>query len=343
MFKARPVRIVALDMGPDYCRYIQQQLEARGIECNLTKIAPFCLLEPAHLAHVEPTRKLLQRQTNELVIFSPFTSELFLEEPDFTIAFSGYRSLYQPEHLKIIPYVWKKNQVMDFSGVPGLLWNQKPDLSIGFLGRFYEDRKVVRYTRFLPHFLKKYLLQGKHLPYVYRGKFSQRSLLVWMPCYIRLEVMQRLHQTHLPGAIINHTYCGSQQEDENYQTHMLNHTYSLCVRGFENFSFRFYEALSYGRVPVLIDTDTVLPPNIDWDELCVRVPIHKLHKIEDIIREDYETKSTQDFLERQQKALQMMNTLGQLHWLDELIEEIVQAATKAPTSSLPYQMSGLPT
>lgn len=50
--------------------------------------------------------------------------------------------------------------------------------------------------------------------------------------------------------------------------------YALCVRGWGNYSFRFFEAMSLGRIPVLVDTDCPLPleDEIDYDRLMVRVP-----------------------------------------------------------------------
>lgn len=50
--------------------------------------------------------------------------------------------------------------------------------------------------------------------------------------------------------------------DEN----LRSATYALCVRGTGNFSARFYEALSFGRVPLFVDTRCVLPLEhlIDW-------------------------------------------------------------------------------
>jgi len=48
--------------------------------------------------------------------------------------------------------------------------------------------------------------------------------------------------------------------------------YQLCCRGGGNFSHRFYETLAAGRIPVLIDTDTMLPPNVPnglWDRCIV--------------------------------------------------------------------------
>jgi hypothetical protein len=58
-----------------------------------------------------------------------------------------------------------------------------------------------------------------------------------------------------------------------YYSNMLSGSYTLCMRGGGNFSYRFYEALSFGRVPVLIDTDNVLPfeDHIDWDKYIMRI------------------------------------------------------------------------
>lgn len=49
--------------------------------------------------------------------------------------------------------------------------------------------------------------------------------------------------------------------------------YILCVRGGGNFSVRFYETLAMGRIPILVNTDCLLPLNdmIDWKKHCVWV------------------------------------------------------------------------
>ena len=47
--------------------------------------------------------------------------------------------------------------------------------------------------------------------------------------------------------------------------------YTFCMRGSGNFSVRFYEVLAVGRIPVLLDTDCLLPLDgiINWNEHCV--------------------------------------------------------------------------
>ena len=42
---------------------------------------------------------------------------------------------------------------------------------------------------------------------------------------------------------------------------ILGSDYTICMRGEGNYSFRFYETLDLGRIPVFIDTDCLLP----WD------------------------------------------------------------------------------
>lgn len=63
-----------------------------------------------------------------------------------------------------------------------------------------------------------------------------------------------------------------------YVDSVFNNLYSLCVRGAGNWSYRFFEALSAGRIPVLVDTDCVLPLDsaIDWDRHICRIPIGRI-------------------------------------------------------------------
>ena len=58
-----------------------------------------------------------------------------------------------------------------------------------------------------------------------------------------------------------------------YCTNISDNLYTLCVRGAGNFSYRFYEALCMGRIPILIDTDTSLPFDkiIDWNNYIIKI------------------------------------------------------------------------
>ncbi|BAZ46271.1 hypothetical protein NIES4102_33010 [Chondrocystis sp. NIES-4102] len=68
--------------------------------------------------------------------------------------------------------------------------------------------------------------------------------------------------------------------------------YSLCVRGTGNYSGRFYMALNGGRIPVILDTDVVIP----WEDKLhiIKIPLHSLEKIGDIILEHFEQTSEEE-------------------------------------------------
>ena len=66
-----------------------------------------------------------------------------------------------------------------------------------------------------------------------------------------------------------------------FDDNLRSATYALCVRGTGNFSARFFEALSFGRIPLLVDTDNVLPfeDEIDWSAHVVKVDARVVHEL----------------------------------------------------------------
>jgi hypothetical protein len=72
---------------------------------------------------------------------------------------------------------------------------------------------------------------------------------------------------------------------EQFVRNMMDTDYTLCVRGAGNFSIRFYETLSAGRIPILINTRCVLPfaDRIDWRKHCVVVEESELRRAGDAV------------------------------------------------------------
>ena len=58
---------------------------------------------------------------------------------------------------------------------------------------------------------------------------------------------------------------------KDFNDNMINSHFNICNRGNGNFSMRFYQTLSCGRIPVLLNTDMILPfsDEIDWESLIV--------------------------------------------------------------------------
>jgi hypothetical protein len=87
-----------------------------------------------------------------------------------------------------------------------------------------------------------------------------------------------------------------------------------------------YEALSYGRIPVIIDTDILLPPEVDWNRVALIVPLQSVNRLYDIIKDDYDSNSAEQFRIRQQHAIRSMQRLHSLDWINELAREIKKLA-----------------
>lgn len=76
--------------------------------------------------------------------------------------------------------------------------------------------------------------------------------------------------------------------------------YTLCVRGYGNWSYRFYQTLACGRIPIFVDTDCFLPlPDLDWKKYCVWVDVSELKYIGEKVADFHSSLSSSDFLERQ--------------------------------------------
>jgi hypothetical protein len=71
---------------------------------------------------------------------------------------------------------------------------------------------------------------------------------------------------------------------EDFKKNILESHFTICNRGVGNFSMRFYQVLSLGRIPVLIDSDMIFPfeNEINWDNLIIKAnnEIELVNKIE---------------------------------------------------------------
>jgi len=112
--------------------------------------------------------------------------------------------------------------------------------------------------------------------------------------------------------IIRSSYSGNTatiegQQEKNrreFVENILNTDYTLVVRGDANEATRFYEVLSLGRIPVLIDTAVVLPLEhlINYREFCVIIDWRDLKRAPDILADFHAALTNEQFNEMQRKA-----------------------------------------
>lgn len=113
---------------------------------------------------------------------------------------------------------------------------------------------------------------------------------------------------------------------KEYIENTLDSDFVICVRGAGNFSYRLYETLCLGRIPLVIDTDIDLPfeSYINYDSLILKVPVKDLNKIDDYVL-DFWSKIS-DYQDLQKKIIGFweshLSPIGFIRTLNENKNEI---------------------
>jgi exostosin family protein len=92
-----------------------------------------------------------------------------------------------------------------------------------------------------------------------------------------------------------------------YVDSIVESDYVLCARGNGNYSYRLYEALCLGRIPVFVDTDCVLPYDfaVDWRDHVLWLTRRDVPRIAERIRDFHARLSPDDFVELQRRGRQL--------------------------------------
>lgn len=91
---------------------------------------------------------------------------------------------------------------------------------------------------------------------------------------------------------------------QDYIGNMEDSDFALVVKGDGNFSFRFYEALSAGRIPFFIDTECVLPleDTLNYREFVLFLDYKKIDSTGETVGEFYKKIDNDRFLKMQISA-----------------------------------------
>ncbi|MBU0766743.1 exostosin family protein [Patescibacteria group bacterium] len=134
--------------------------------------------------------------------------------------------------------------------------------------------------------------------------------------------------------ILRESYSGSshtiridpKEGRQQYIENMVNSDFPLAIKGDGNYSYRFYEALSLGRVPVLLDTDCMLPlaDKINYSEFVCIVDHKDIRKLDQKICEFYDSLNEEAFVSMQKKAREAFETkLNVRSFLTYAVENIL--------------------
>lgn len=240
-------------------------------------------------------RKDLVKPSSELVIISPILKESFYSDNRLLEVINTGNDIVEYSEISdcdyvVLPYKWDKNNSKNIEIIQEAKHNNKKVLifhiddsdeiidvenSVVFRTSFYNSTKK-NYERAMPCF-KEDFFDGI---YLYNPKLSigfcgqiitpvrQNIINVLKDSNIETDFIIR--SVGWPGIEFGKT---KEQVVEDFYQNMKNNLFNLCLRGGGNFSYRLYETLMMGRIPIIFDTDIVLPFEdiIDWSNHAVIV------------------------------------------------------------------------
>ncbi len=112
----------------------------------------------------------------------------------------------------------------------------------------------------------------------------------------------------------------------------MGNDYTLCIRGAGNFSYRLYETLAAGRIPLFINTQCVLPmeDRIDWKSHCVWVEESQMSEAGAILKAFHAALTPERFADLQRRNRELWErSLNSLDFYRELLESMVAPKTAA--------------
>ena len=116
-----------------------------------------------------------------------------------------------------------------------------------------------------------------------------------------------------------------------FYRNILGTDYTVCVRGYGNWSVRLYETLACGRIPILIDTDCTLPfhDTIDWKHYCVWVPEADASLVGDYVREFHRSIAPADLRTRQRDCRSLWESrLSEKGFLSHMHEYVADSGRR---------------
>lgn len=160
-------------------------------------------------------------------------------------------------------------------------------------------------------------LKIKNFLNYFKQIFKRNKLALNQGIFFRKKAIAKLSQSKkvVSNFVVRKFYSGHIGTIKGEAAHLrnefvnniVNSDYVLCIKGDGNFSYRFYETLSLGRIPLLVDTECVLPLEdiICYKDFCFFVDFRDLKNIDKILFDFHQKISGEkfEFMQREARAV----------------------------------------
>lgn len=132
----------------------------------------------------------------------------------------------------------------------------------------------------------------------------------------------------VPNFILRDQFWGGKPNDKNllqeFKDNIIESNFTISNRGRGNFSMRFYQTLSLGRIPILINTDMLFPfdDEIDWKKYIITAKSEE--ELVNNVISWWKTKSHEEILEIESNCRKLFEDYFSFNSFGEKAIEIIK-------------------
>jgi hypothetical protein len=219
------------------------------------------------------TRPVVFIVSDSDLIFDPGYKELIILTP------GPYRSL---ANQIAIPALFPQDPYLKWYGEIWIPIVNPSQFCVGFCGqatshilKFWKDHFLYFHLRLRKIFGDKRYL---YIPYFFAAKERAKILnCLEKSLLVKTNFLKR--ERYKGGAKNQEDYL--RMEAEFFQN-IFENLFTVCIRGFGNYSVRFFQTLAMGRIPIVIESDSILPfeSQIQYNKICIQIPYNDRFQID---------------------------------------------------------------
>ncbi len=240
------------------------------------------------------------------------------------LRYSGYRYKGLKPHETIIPTQIYAGDILEDKLFFLRDKEEMPTISFcGWAGFSSWRERFGHLRRIAPLDFKKYILLDKNADVHKQGIYFRKKAIKALANSSRVRTSFLIRNFYVANK--NTVQGDPALLRKEYIENMRHSDLALIARGDSNMAVRFYEALALGRIPVLIDTDWILPLEdiIDYKKFVIFVPHQDIKNIDVYIHEFWDTLSNNQFHELQKEMREtFMNYLKFDSFLKHLLHNV---------------------
>ncbi len=247
--------------------------------------------------YIKQINDIVSRYQKKVIVFAygNKTSKIDIDN-SIVLRTSQYKSLKKDHEIIVPPFVEDLGLKFGFN-------NKELDLSqkpiIGFLGST-SCSSLSHWIRYVLGTLTQFVLikiKKLHSDAIYHGLHFRRKIISLL----------RSSSSVVVSLFVKNKYITDKKNlKEDYVSVIKDSNLILAVRGVGNYSSKFFEILSLGKIPLFVDTDICLPleNEIDYDDFILKIDYKELDKLPEIVEKFWRTSTKESLLEMQTKARQ---------------------------------------